>query len=841
MKYITPKLSTLTVIITPLLHAGYSQASQDRVEFNTSFMNRQSLQRIDVSRFENNQAVPGIYRIGIEVNGLPVGIHDVIVKDSLQDKSKSIFCLRKETMLNLGLDLSKLDARAIDTLDAATDDDCIDIADVVPTARMTLDSGEQLLLLEVPALFMERNPRGYVNPALWDRGINAGLLSYNSNLYHSVSRGREWNSAYTGINAGLNLMGWYLRHDGNWNWRDEDGSHYQALNTYLQRDIPQIGGRLTLGDTNTSGEQFDSISFRGMQLANVEQMMPESQRGYAPLITGVARTNAKVQVLQQGRLIYETTVPPGPFEINDLYPTGYSGNLEVVIAEADGTLQRQTVPYASMSNLLRPGTHHYSVTLGEIRKGWVNNEPEFMEMTYRRGLTNWLTGYAGLQGNSFYQAGQGGLALGTPIGAVSFDVTHAKTHLPSQYGEYGNYLSGQSYQLKYSQYIQETRSNISLAAYRFSTDGYMDLLSAMQLRELVDNTPQSSLLRRPKNRLGVTANQAMPERWGSFYLSTWQQNYWNSEGTDRQYQIGYSNQIGRVSYTLSANRNRNGLGDFENRYMLNLSIPLGSDRNRSQMSINLNKDPGGVLREQMTVSGSALDDRSLSYSASASHANKGGGSTGSLNSTWRAPYASLQGTVSKGQNYHSASAGINGAAVFHSGGATLTPYSGDTMALIEAKGAKGAKVGGYPGIEIDRFGYAVVPYLSAYEMNEVTLDPKGAGDDIEFENTSHKVAPYSGAVVKVDFTTTRGMGLLITLTDAGKRVPFGADVLDDGNNVVGVVGQGKRIYARVVKEAGTLRVRWGAEASQQCDVPYALQPGSKAGQNGLYNLTLTCK
>ncbi|WPM85646.1 hypothetical protein QNH14_07175 [Apirhabdus apintestini] len=40
-------------------------------------------------------------------------------------------------------------------------------------------------------------------------------------------------------------------------------------------------------------------------------------------------------------------------------------------------------------------------------------------------------------------------------------------------------------------------------------------------------------------------------------------------------------------------------------------------------------------------------------------------------------------------------------------------------------------------------------------MNEITLDPRGLGDNVELENTSEKIAPYAGAVGKVVFKTHR--------------------------------------------------------------------------------------
>lgn len=46
-------------------------------------------------------------------------------------------------------------------------------------------------------------------------------------------------------------------------------------------------------------------------------MLPPVLANFAPTIRGVANTNAKVSITQSGYKIYETTVPPGPFVIDD--------------------------------------------------------------------------------------------------------------------------------------------------------------------------------------------------------------------------------------------------------------------------------------------------------------------------------------------------------------------------------------------------------------------------------------------------------------------------------------------------------------------------------------------
>lgn len=835
----TLKLCPLAIAIATVFFPVAYGADTSYAEFNTHFINPDSKNRIDITRFQEDAPVPGKYNVNVIINDISMGQYDLQVSDGSDVTAEGEICLSKKTLINLELDTGKLSDASLKLLNNADDEEYLPVEKILPEANVELDTGEHTLTLSVADIYLIKRPRGYVNPALWNEGINAGILNYNTNFYRNVTHSTQSDAFYAGINSGLNIMGWHFRHNGSLSWQDNVGRHYQSLDTYVQRHIPALSSQLTLGDAHTTGEQFDTLAFRGIQLANAEQMLPNSQRGYAPLITGIARTNAKVKVMQQNRLLYETTVAPGAFEINDLYPTGYGGELEVIIEEADGSVQRQSVPFASTSNLLRPGITHYSATLGALRKGWVEDEPLLAEFTWRRGISNRFTAYTGIQGNEDYQAGQMGLALGTTVGAFSFDVTHARTALSKEYDSFGRTMSGESYQLKYSHMIQQTGSNISVAAYRFSTEGYLDYMSAMQLREAMAHNVRLDGLYRPKNRLGMTANQRLPDGWGNVYASLYQQDYWNQHGSDRQYQFGYNNHIGRFNYSLSASRNRNGEGDYETRYMLSMSIPFSGENLFSQMSVNLNRDNDGRMREQIGLSGTALESNALSYSLSAAHANKGSSTSGAFNSSLRTPVSTIQAGAGKGKNYHNFSLGMNGTAVLHSGGITLSPYSADTVALVEAKGAKGAAVSSYPGVSIDRFGYALVPYLNAWQMNEVNLDPKGLPDDIELNMTSQKVAPYSGAVVKLSYGTTMGTPVLIVLDDES-RVPFGADVFDSNHNIVGVVGQGRRIFARLPEQSGQLNVQWGKNPHQRCLLNYQLPNRHKAKSGDILTLNGRC-
>lgn len=138
-----------------------------------------------------------------------------------------------------------------------------------------------------------------------------------------------------------------------------------------------------MGDGYTRGDIFDGINFRGAQLASDDNMLPDSQRGFAPVIHGIARGTAQVSIKQNGYDIYNSTVPPGPFTINDLYAAGNSGDLQVTIKEADGSTQIFTVPYSSVPLLQREGHTRYSITAGEYRSGNAQQEnPAFSRVRY---------------------------------------------------------------------------------------------------------------------------------------------------------------------------------------------------------------------------------------------------------------------------------------------------------------------------------------------------------------------------------------------------------------------------------------------------------------------------
>ncbi len=253
---------------------------------------------------------------------------------------------------------------------------------------------------------------------------------------------------------------------------DSGGQSRQHINTSAERDIIPLRSRLTVGDSYTDGDIFDSVNFRGLKINSTEAMLPDSQHGFAPVIHGIARGTAQVSVKQNGYDVYQTTVPPGPFTIDDINSAANGGDLQVTIKEADGSIQTLYVPYSSVPVLQRAGYTRYALAMGEYRSGNnLQSSPKFIQGSLMHGLEGNWTPYGGMQIAEDYQAFNLGIGKDLGLfGAFSFDITQANTTLAD-----GTRHSGQSVKSVYSKSFYQTGTNIQVAGYRYSTQGFYNL------------------------------------------------------------------------------------------------------------------------------------------------------------------------------------------------------------------------------------------------------------------------------------------------------------------------------------------------------------------------------
>ncbi|MFS2125014.1 fimbria/pilus outer membrane usher protein [Pseudomonas sp. Pseusp97] len=799
--------------------------------FESDMLWGQGARSMNLSRFrESNLVEPGVHSLEVLLNGTPVGPHDIrFIADG--DPARGKACFTRVQLEQFGV---KLELLPEDKLSG----DCLDLPGLVEGASVAVDAGEQRLELSIPQAMLRRNPRGYVSPERWDRGVNAAFLDYNVSGYRSTSQGQDQQSAYASLNGGLNLGDWRLRQRSALNL-GEEGKSLQNLATYAQRDIDTLRSQLTLGDAFTDGDLFDSVAMRGVRLNSDERMLPDSQRGYAPVVRGIAATNARVTIRQNGYIIHEETVAPGAFEISDLNPTSDNGDLEVTVTEASGQESHFTVPFSSVARSLRPGVSRYTASVGQVRDLAYGYSPYVAQATYQRGLSNRVTAYAGTSVSDGYASALLGGVLNTEYGAFGADLTQSSTELD------GQAFSGRSVRISYNKTLESTGTHFTVASYRYSTDGYFGLNDALnardQLQEYGDEKGGADAIRRARSRSELNVSQNVGR--GYLFVSGAVQNYWNDSGSDTQFQAGYNHSWNWGSASVSASRTQDAFGDAENQVLLSVSLPIGkTGSNRPYLTSSVGHSSSGASNLQSTLSGTAGKEGQINYGVTSAYDSPADGrNAASLggNAQYRGSSGTLNGAVSQGSDYRQVSAGFAGSVVAHPGGVTFGQTLGDSIAIIDAPGAAGAQVSGASNLKLDGQGRAVVPYLTPYRVNSLELDPKGLSDDVELKSTVQDVVPRSGSVMLVKYETVSGHALLIHSRQRdGSPLPFGASVYDEQNREVGVVGQGGQIFVRVENDSGTLRVPLDGDSDRSCRIGYSLTGMAKGAE--LKNLEADC-
>lgn len=828
-----------------------------------------------LQRLANGQQLPGTYPVDVYVNGTFIAKQDTVMTADGRGGALTP-AWPVNTLLAAGVKPEALAADGkLDMAAAAGDRPVPGILNHLPGAQVRFDFARQRLDVTVPELSMNRTLSGATDPRFWEDGLSAGIVDYNLSAWKSTARqngSQDTDSAFLSLNNSINLGAWRAHNFSTWSYnalaRNADSTdtssryvtqRWQAVNTWLDRPVPAVKGLLSIGDRYTPSDVFDSVQFRGVQLATDEEMYPDILRNFAPVIHGTATSNARVTVRQNGAVIYETTVPPGPFTITDLPSASLSGDLYVTVREADGTVRAFVQGNSSVAVMQRQGQLRYAFTGGKLRSsGLSTREPQFLQGTAIYGLPYDLTAYGGLLGADGYQAGS--LGLGSMLGvagALSADVTVAKARIndPLNAGSTTD-STGQSWRLRYSKAVAGTGTTLTLAAYRYSTRGYYSFTDANALSTsqnvITTFTPDGIVATpvvngRARQEMQINLNQSLGEALGSLGLSASRKTFWDLDSDQESVSANWNWNVKGVGIGVGYQLSRWPGSTLKDDRLVSLMVTLplsqwlyGPESAHSLYSTSTaTRDSSGRETLSNTMGGTLLADNRLAWSAgqTAVRAGSGDGTSDGSSGNLNASYSGRAGKVSTGYSQTSdarqVNAGLQGVIVATKYGVTLGQSPGETMALVHAPGAAGVKVKTGTGVETDWWGNAVVP-AQPYRRNRFDLDVLTAGQGVTLGDTSREVIPTRGAVAAAVYDTAVGHQVLMTLTRGGNPLPFGTAVtlVRDGGDSAGdaakkaapggIVGDAGQAWLTGMPDSGTLNVTWRDGATGSCRIRFTL-------------------
>lgn len=810
------RLASLVVI-------GTFVCAAQATEFSTGFLNAKDKRNIDLSTFSRDgYFAPGNYLLDLYLDQRLIQ-SQTLVRAVPVIGDGTVFCVTPGMidMLSLRDDIRERLAH----VDAAEGGPCIDLN--TPDSQVTYSAERQSLTLTVPQAWLQYQDPDWVPPARWSNGVNGVILDYNLLANRYQPRQGPGSASYTLYGTGgLNLGAWRLRSDYQYNRYDSGGqsqARFTLPQTYLFRPLPQWRSKLTLGQTYLSSAIFDPFRFAGVTLASDERMLPPSLQGYAPQITGIANSNARVTVSQNGRLLYQTRVSPGPFVLPAL-SQNISGNLEVSLQESDGSVRSWQVNTASVPFMTRKGNLRYQLSAGRPLFGGLGGnhlaQPRFILGEATWGAFNNTSLYGGViatDGN--YQA----LALGAGVnmgllGAVSADVTRSDARLPFSSAPR---RTGYSYRINYAKSFDDLGSTLAFMGYRFSGRHFLSM------REfIVRSALRGGDFRDEKQSYTVAYSQYIQPLALSISLSLSRLNYWNDATANNHYMLSLNKNtslgpLRNVSLSLSLARTQSFYGPAQNQIYATLGIPLGDSR---QLSYGYHNSGGGRMQQNIGYTEFSSPDTTWNVSASddrgdgARHQNMSG------NIQSRTPYGRASGdfTLQPGQ-YRSLGLNWYGSLTATANGAAFgPPASGnEPRMMIDTDGIAGVQIGSGDGIT-NRFGIAVVNGVSSYHESNLAVDLNALPEGVDVADAMVSQVLTEGAIGYTRVGASQGEQILgrVELAD-GSHPPLGAMVLSmRSGKTAGMVADGGLVYLNVeADDREALTVTWAGTTECRLTLP----------------------
>lgn len=789
--------------------------ADDNVEFNTDVLDVKERAKVDLSQFSRaGYLMPGQYQLTLHINKaeIPDRMVEFIAPDN--DPKGSDPCLTPEMVKQFGLKNS-----AFEKATWWHNGQCLDLASLSGVTAKA-DLGNSSLYINVPQAYMEYTSENWDPPSRWDNGIPGLLFDYNVNGMVANHEDSRTNTVSGNGTTGFNAGPWRLRADWQAQYQHNSGDYssdrknWDWSRIYAYRAITSLRSKLVVGENYLSSAMFDSFRFAGASLASDDSQLPPNLRGYAPEVVGVAKTNAKVTVSQQGRVLYETTVASGPFRIQDLN-SAVSGKLDVKVEEQDGTTQTFQVDTANIPYLTRPGQVRFKMALGKPSDYDHHSEgPNFATAEASWGVNSGWSLYGGLLLAGDYNA----LSIGIGrdllmLGALSLDVTQSRAEMPDR-----DTQSGKSYRVSYSKRFDELDSQVTFAGYRFAERNFMSMTQYLDRRYHNAEDTGSD-----KELYTITMNKQFRSLNLSAYLNYSHQTYWDRPASDT-WNLSISNffdigKIKNISLSLSAYRTQYDDSRDDGVYA-SISIPWGEGGTLSYNGQFSGSDSSNSLGYYQRL------DENNNYRINAGSTTDGRG-TGDGYFTHDGDMASITANASfTGSESSAAGMSLQGGMTATAHGVALhrTGAAGGTRMMVDTAGVSGVPIHGSGGVSrTNYFGKAVVADISSYYRSSVSVDLDKLPDNVDATRSVVQETLTEGAIGYRTFGILAGeKAMAIVKLADGSTPPFGAEVRNTDNAQTGIIGEEGNVWLSGIRPGATMDVVWNDGVQCRISLPKPL-------------------
>ena len=567
----------------------------------------------------------------------------------------------------------------------------------------------------------------------------------------------------------------------------------RRLNTQFFRDFPESMTTLTIGDSFSAVSPWArTVAYAGVRYASKFATQPSFVPTPLPGLAGQALQPSTVDVYVDNVKRLSQPVATGPFAIQNVPVISGQGEIRMVVTDVLGRQQVITESYIRSSQLLRAGVTDFTYEAGTVRLnyGIKSNQYRsfFADATYRRGISDFLT----LEGRIETQLGTETAGLGAIYALRDIGIFSG--------GMAGSMEGGRSGELLYAGYSRAQR-NFGFAA---------------QLQMASANFRQLGLLEEQKaTRLLLQAQVS------------------KSLGSLASVAVGYLRRDGRTESNVQA-----------------LTASLNLRLHRAFLTVGgtyslLSPRPYGLSVAFIVPLGErtiamATGDSSPTSRIAAVEVSRSiplGPGYG-----YRLQTTNLDQQKNEAAFYYQNNAGSYGVEAAEGDGGMsvrllergsfvlmhrhlmVSRWLNDSFGVVEVPNAKGIPV--YVNNQVmaktDRWGFALLPWLVAYNRNSVRLDDAALPVDVNVDLEERMVVPMarSAAFLRYQPASVGGATLILT-GPGGQPVPQYAMVMVNANPAAYEVELRGEVFVIDIDYPAVVHAAWSAG---KCDARIARPP-----------------
>ncbi|MEY0336694.1 fimbria/pilus outer membrane usher protein [Providencia stuartii] len=814
-------LLMLFLITTPLL--AYAE-----------YFNLEALDNIEnINDIENiilnlDNQPEGIYAVDVIVNNVRLFTENVSFQ-YIDQQLVPIFS--RNQLLKIGLHEKTLNTMTFDKNDNLASH----LSTIIEGYSHHFDFNHLTLDINIPHHYLNSDTNENNLQSQWDDGVTSAYIDYNlSGSYNSNKYINDNNSFNLSLQNGINYLGWRLRNNLVYS---NSHQQWESYNTTLSYPIRSLKSQFILGEYYLASSFFIPYSFKGISLSNDELMFPDYDAYYSPILQGINHSPAQVTVRQNNIIIYNDYLPAGPFTLNQLKPLAHKGVLEMTITESSGRVRQYQYPFSSSPLMIKKGQFRYALNSGMVSNRSRSAPPYFFHSEIKYGINNNITAYTG----SIFSSPFKSLILGSSFSANEIgDLTIDWTQSYSQKNK------SNSYQFEYSKLITPTATEFT-----FNVQ-WTDNPKLRQFTDVLDKINLSNTAY-PQQIIKLHLSQGLGY-FGNISLSASQQRFREQRGYQWAYNLNYSGNINEYHFSLNCQSNYSII-EQKPEYIFSASIiiPVNAWLPNTHFSYQSQYAPNNYQSQQATLTGAILEDNFISYTLQHNSLNNRCCMRPKNESDTRfyTQYHHNKFILNAGYGYkqeHQLHYGFRSSVVAHPYGITLTPSRGETSALLVVPDTQDVRLDAQLNTNTDSKGHAIINQLQPYRRNNFVIDTQTLPVDTEIETSFQSILPTKGALVLVHFPVKRGKRSFFTIRLAdGKLAPFGAlaslvtekGELTSNDINVGIINDMGQVYLTGLEPSGTIKLKWGAKQSQQCEFQYQLLETDL--NQGFYHVPVICQ